>query len=169
VRFFSTIGAVAFMLTTSTILSLPVTAATPVPIASPTVSAKVAASAREWFHRFQSGTIDRSQLDSTVNLELTEDVFLQERERLSSFGDPHSFTFMRSYPVGNAIGYDFLLKFSAGRIVESIAFDGDGKIAGIDFRLFVQSNRSMKPRGTRRLSRRKAIDARSVVFSAGSG
>src|SRR5580704_1327996 len=65
--------------------------------------------AKEWFHRFQTGKIDRSQLSDAM--------IAQEAATLRRFGDPSSFEFIRKYAVGGAMGYAFLLRFSAGRIV----------------------------------------------------
>lgn len=97
------------------------------------VDPRIVATAKEWFHRFQTGQIDRSQLDTTVNGELTSAMIEQEGAKLRQFGTPSSFRFIRTYAISGAVGYDFLLQFSAGRIVEMIAFDPGGKIAGIDF------------------------------------
>ena len=92
--------------------------------------------AKEWFRRFQTGDIDRSQLDDQVNSQLTTAVRQRESAILTSFGKPSSFTFLRSYPIEGRMGYDFLWQFAKARIVEKIAFDADGKIAGIDFELW---------------------------------
>jgi len=64
----------------------------------------------------------------------------QEAATLSRFGDPSSFQFLRTYEISGATAYDFLLQFSAGRIVEMIAFGADGQIAGIDFQTFVKTS-----------------------------
>jgi hypothetical protein len=103
------------------------------------VDPKIVAKAKEWFHRFQTGQIDRSQLNSQTNAQLTSAMIQQEAATLTRFGNPSSFQFIRAYSVSGAIGYDFLLQFSAGRIIEMIAFDADGKIAGIDFETFVKA------------------------------
>lgn len=110
--------------------------ATPLPSTSPIVAA-VMLKAKEWFHRFESGDIDRTQLDALVETQLTDTVVRKEGATLRAFGEPTSFTFVRSYTISGDAGYDFLLQFKRGRIVEMIAFDPDGKIAGIDFMTFV--------------------------------
>jgi hypothetical protein len=106
---------------------------TPVPPVAPVIMA----AAKEWFHRFQTGDIDRSQLDDEVNGELTSTMIHQEATTLTAYGRPASFVFLRSDPVGEAVGYKFLLTFKSAKIVEAIAFDGDGKIAGIDFQIWL--------------------------------
>jgi hypothetical protein len=115
----------------------PRSAASPVPI--PAADARVAARAKEWFHRFRSGNIDRSQLSAESNAGLTDASVQREAAVLRAFGDPTSFSFLRTYPIGGVIGYDFLWQFKSGRIIEMIAFDDDGKIAGIDFETFVRN------------------------------
>jgi hypothetical protein len=104
------------------------------------VDPNIVAKAKEWFHRFQTGQIDRSQLGDQVNVQLTDAMIQQEAATLRLFGDPSSFEFVRKYAVSGAIGYDFLLQFGAGRVVEMIAFSADGKIAGIDFQTFVKTS-----------------------------
>jgi hypothetical protein len=111
--------------------------ASPAPI--PSADARVAARAKEWFHRFESGDIDRSQLNAETNAELTDANVRRESAVLKAFGAPTGFSFLRTYPIAGVIGYDFLWQFKSGRIVEMIAFDDDGKIAGIDFETFVKS------------------------------
>ena len=103
------------------------------------VDPRVVAKAREWFHRFQIGAIDRSQLNLQVNEELTPKLIRQEATTLKPLGRPLAFVFVRSEPIGGAIGYDFAIAFKAARVAESIAFDNSGKIAGIDFRVFLPS------------------------------
>lgn len=109
------------------------------PSAAPHVDPKIAAKAKEWFFRFRSGEIDRSQFNDVVKSELTDAMISQESARLKKLGKLVSFRFVSSGPVGAvAIGYYFALTFTSGdKVVEAIAFDGDGKIAGIDFRIFV--------------------------------
>ena len=104
------------------------------------VDPKIVAKAKEWFHRFQTGQIDRSQLNTQVNLQLTSAMIQQEATTLTRFGNPTSFQFLRTYEISGATAYDFLLEFGAGRIVEMIAFGADGKIAGIDFQTFIKTS-----------------------------
>lgn len=103
------------------------------------VDPAVEAKAKERFDRFQRGDIDRSQLDARCNAELTDDMILAEAARLKPLGKPASFTFASSEPIHGVTGYDFLLDFGDTRIAESIAFDADGKITGIDFRIYVRN------------------------------
>lgn len=104
---------------------------------APTVDAKIVAAAKEWFHRFQIGDIDRSQLNAEVNQQVTAEGVRKEKATLKAFGKPISFRFIGSAPIKGAIGYYFDIEFSVGRVVEAIAYDADGKIAGIDFQTYV--------------------------------
>jgi hypothetical protein len=121
--------------------------ASPSPVASPTprqeqtpkaqdtssVDPQILSLAKEWFRRFQIGDIDRTQLSDTVNKQLTLAMIRREAAQLKPLGNPLSVTFIRSYPISGMLGYDFQLQFKSVRIIEMIAFDGSGKIAGIDF------------------------------------
>jgi hypothetical protein len=103
------------------------------------VDPRIVAKAKELFHSFQTGQVDRSQFDAASQAQLSDAMIEREAKTLQPFGNPSSFQFLRTYAIANTIGYDFLLEFSAGRIVEMIAFDPDGKIAGIDFMTFTKN------------------------------
>ena len=104
---------------------------------SPSVSPRVLALAKEWFYRFQSANIDRRQLVDSINQHLSSQMIRDEASKLKALGHPISFAFVGSERVLYATGYDFLVTFPSAKIVESIALDSNGKIAGIDFRTFV--------------------------------
>lgn len=106
------------------------------PLSLPIADSLITSKAKEWFRRFQTGEIDRSQLDAQVNSQLTNDIVRHETAALMPLGDPASFTFVRTYAVGGALEYDFLLQFRAARVIELISFDNGGKIAGLGFQLF---------------------------------
>jgi|SRR5579884_3364604 len=106
----------------------------------PAVNSRISAKAKEWFYRFQSGHIDRSQLDSAVNRELTDEMVKSEAARLRGLGRPVAFVYVGSGRVQKAIGYYFGVLFNGSeRIMEAIAFDPDGRIAGIDFQILAPS------------------------------
>ncbi|HEX3368718.1 MAG TPA: hypothetical protein VHS56_04005 [Candidatus Cybelea sp.] len=113
--------------------------ATSKPQETSTVDPQVLALAKEWFRRFQIGDIDRTQLSDTVNKQLTLAMIRREAAQLKPLGDPLSVTFIRSYPISGMLGYDFQLQFKSVRVIEMIAFDGSGKIAGIDFLTLVHN------------------------------
>ncbi|MFY9630429.1 MAG: hypothetical protein WAJ94_02330 [Candidatus Cybelea sp.] len=109
------------------------------PPESSSVDPQILALAKEWFRRFQIGDIDRTQLSDSVNKQLTLAMIRREAEQLKPLGNPSSVTFIRSYPISGLLGYDFQLQFKSVRIIEMIAFDGSGKIAGIDFLTLVHN------------------------------
>ncbi|HEY4432905.1 MAG TPA: hypothetical protein VGM99_00765 [Candidatus Cybelea sp.] len=109
------------------------------PAENSSVDPQVLSLAKEWFRRFQIGDIDRTQLSDTVNKQLTLTMIRREAAQLKPLGDPLSVTFIRSYPISGMLGYDFQLQFKSVRIIEMIAFDGSGKIAGIDFLTLVHN------------------------------
>jgi hypothetical protein len=104
--------------------------------AAPTVAPHILASAKEWFFRFQSGEIDRGQLDDQLNTELTTASVTKERATLRGYGTPTEFAFIGTERVPGATGYDFLISFRSGKVVEALAFDRAGTIVGIAFRTY---------------------------------
>ncbi len=117
----------------SRVTAAPAAATAGATVSLPVADARVTAKAKEWFHRLQTGEIDRSQLDAQVNSQLTENVIHHETETLTPLGEPISFAFVRTYPVGGALEYDFMVGFKAAKVIELISFDADGKIAGLGF------------------------------------
>jgi hypothetical protein len=95
--------------------------------------------AKEWFYQFRSGSIDRSQLDRECDLELTQQRVTEIAASLRPYNVPTAVVFMGTSPAGGATGYNFILQFSNGRVLEAIALDRSGAIAGFDFQTFVKS------------------------------
>jgi len=104
--------------------------------AQPLVTRRVLPLAKEWFRRIQAANIDRSQLNDTVNLQLTPELVLHEQAALVPYGKPVSFRFVGSGPVPGATGYNFIVICANGALLESIALDGEGKIAGLNFQRY---------------------------------
>lgn len=134
------IRAVALSVVTCSLLYVPARAADPAIQTSITISPKILALAKQWFFDFRSGKIDRSKLDVRVNRELTDELIRKESATLKTFGKPIKFVFFGSNEVQYAVGYNFGIEFKNGRVIELIAFDPDGKIAGIDFQTFVSDH-----------------------------
>ena len=95
--------------------------------------------ARDWFNQFQTGKVDRARLNKQVNIHLSRDMIERESRTLKAFGRPQRFVFLGTNKVRGAAGYNFLVIFEAARIIESIAFDSDGKVAGVDFQPYLPS------------------------------
>jgi hypothetical protein len=95
--------------------------------------------AKEWLSAFQNGHIKRFELEPSVDRELTDEMVHRESIVLRQYGQPVTFTFLGSNPVQQATGYTFGITCTNGKIIESIALDRHGKIAGIDFQTFPAS------------------------------
>jgi len=86
--------------------------------------------AKEWLHRVQSGTIDRSQLDKTVNDALTDDIVKQGVDKLGSLGTPLSFSYLetKSFPPNTVHVYK--VEFKKVKMYWFFSTDDAGKISG---------------------------------------
>jgi hypothetical protein len=84
--------------------------------AQPLASQKLLALAKEWFHRLQTANIDRSQLNDTVNLQLTPELVRHEQAALMQYGKPIAFKFDRSGPIPGATGYNFIVTCANGAL-----------------------------------------------------
>jgi len=104
---------------------------------SPRVDPRIEALAKQWLHRFTVGDIDRSQLTAENSTTITPGRIQQGMALLKPFGPPIGFEYLGSEPFQAATGYDFLITYKHGQIVESIALDKWGKIAGINFQTYV--------------------------------
>jgi hypothetical protein len=99
-----------------------------------TLGADTTARAKEWLHRLQTGDIDRSQLTSTMNADLTPDVIKQIRGKIGPLGDPQSFTLLGQQSVeSDETAYVFRVVFKTTTLNEMFVLDKDGKVAGIQF------------------------------------
>jgi hypothetical protein len=93
----------------------------------------ITARAKDWLHRVQTGDIDRSQLDATMDTAFTPDLVKQTSQQLAPLGDPLSFTFLKQSVSGDITSYVYQVTFKSGAVNEIFALDKDGKIAGIRF------------------------------------
>ncbi len=110
----------------------------PAPSSAPSSAAaqidpKVAAIAKDWLHRIQTGNVDRSQLTNEMSAALTPALVQQVAAQLAPLGDPTSVSFVASQTVGAVTIYHFLLTFKTATVNEFLAIDGAGKIAGLRF------------------------------------
>ena len=105
--------------------------------------------AKEWFWRFESDNIDRSQLDSVMNSQMTTARVSMVGSALRRLGTPMQFSFLGSTQIGNATSYNFVVTCKSGKALELLAFDPSGSIVGINFQTFV-SSKIIKPSGVSR-------------------
>lgn len=87
--------------------------------------------AKDWFHRMQTGNVDRSQLDAKMNAALTDDLVKQSMTRLAPLGTPSGFKFVKAAIIGKVIAYYYQLTTPSGSTFYWLfGLDPDGKIAG---------------------------------------
>ena len=98
--------------------------------------------AKEWFFAFRSGQVDRRKLSDAVNNELSASVLQKEMRTLQRFGTPRSFEYLRVARFGGLPTYEVVVSYAntERKVIEGIAFDGNGKLAGIDFEIVAPEN-----------------------------
>lgn len=109
-------------------------ASTAATAATPQIDPKIEAAAKEWFHRSQSGNVDRSRLSDSIRGQLTAPLVRKIGAYLKPLGEPSAFTFLGSQHAEGATIYVFALTFSPGKLIETYALDTNGKVAGIAFK-----------------------------------
>src|SRR5579884_1160799 len=100
----------------------------------------IVAVGKYWFYHFRSNNVDRSHLDSRMNIELTAAMVSKEARELRTLGRPLEFFYVNQAPVGNAMAYNLGIIFQGARVVESVVLDPDGKLAGVGFRIFAEQH-----------------------------
>jgi hypothetical protein len=106
-------------------------AASPAP--APTVAPEITARAKEWLHRFQTGNVDRTQLDAEMNTALTPDLVKQVSQQLAPLGDPVTFVISGEQTTQGVTAYIYKVSFKSSSIYEVFGLDKDGKLAAIRF------------------------------------
>jgi hypothetical protein len=99
---------------------------TPRPVPIPAASAAVLPAApaimlraREWFHRMQTGDIDRTQLTTAVSTEYTDALVKTVATMTGALGDPNGFTYIDK------------LDFASSSLYFLFTLDGADKISGL--------------------------------------
>ncbi|HUZ48422.1 MAG TPA: hypothetical protein VMW12_01635 [Candidatus Dormibacteraeota bacterium] len=87
----------------------------------------------EWLERVQSGNVDRSQLNKTIDAKLTPQMLTTLQKQLAPLGQPYGAAYGGSKMVGQTTVYRYVVAFKAGSIEEYISFDQAGKISGLVF------------------------------------
>lgn len=104
------------------------------PTASTTLappSATTTALAKNWLHRLQTASIDRTQLDAAMNAALTDDVASQFAARYGPLGDPTAFTFVETKAAEDYTAYSYRVTFKSATLSWVFAQDTAGKIGGL--------------------------------------
>jgi hypothetical protein len=102
--------ALAFALTATAATAAPTAAPAP----TPTPDAAVMARAKDWFHRIETGNIDRSQLSAQVNAALSDAMIKQVASQVSPLGEPTSFTQIQTGTRGGSAYCVYEVTFSTG-------------------------------------------------------
>jgi hypothetical protein len=111
------------------------TAATASPSAT-TASASpdpaILARAKTFYHALASGVVDRTQLNAQANAKLTDQTVKDVAAKLSPFGDPVTFDYVKSARQGESTLYAYLLGFRNGQKLQFvIGFDSQGKVSAL--------------------------------------
>lgn len=89
--------------------------------------------ALEWVERFQSGEIDRSQLNESISAKLTPQELAAMKKELAPFGAPTGIGYGGARDEHSARVYRYVVVFPVGAIQEFISIDRAGKIDGVLF------------------------------------
>jgi hypothetical protein len=105
----------------------------PTPPTTPEPEPAVERRAREWFHRVQTGDIDRSQLSPEANAALTPAIVDTFKTKLGPLGAPSSFALFRKEFVEDKAAYVYLAKFPKSKVELDwvFALDKTGRVAGL--------------------------------------
>ncbi len=101
------------------------------PTPAPGEDAAITARVREWFHRFQTGDVDRTQLAPQMQSLLTPDVIAQTKTMFTALGEPQHLTFIGTTAApGDLTVYRYAAAFGSAQTLMTITLTADGKIAG---------------------------------------
>lgn len=121
-------------------LSLPAgaaLAASPAPAVSPAAiaSATPAVRAKEWLHRLQTGTIDRTQLTDKMSTLLTDATAATLAGQIGPLGEPLSMTPYQTKVVAGDTAYVYKVEFANDTTLYFIFVldTASGKISGLRF------------------------------------
>jgi len=93
----------------------------------PAVTARV----RDWINRLETGNIDRSQLDATMNAKLTPQFVTEVKQQMSILGAPQQLVFLGKSSANGITVYDYRAVFPAVAFTLRFAVNRTGKIAGL--------------------------------------
>jgi hypothetical protein len=141
----------------------PSAAPSPVPLAAPPASASPATTAvptsvatavvvpvkedpavtkraREWFHRMQIGSVERSELSAQMSAALTDALVTKTAAQLAPLGEPTSFKYVKAYLVGDQLAYVYQVSVPSGSFYWWFGLDTKGQITGFYVRTEVPPN-----------------------------
>lgn len=86
---------------------------------------------RDWVNRLESGNIDRSQLDATMNAKLTPQFVTEVKQQMSILGAPQQLVYLGKTSANGITIYDYRAVFSAVSFTLRFGVNRAGKIAGL--------------------------------------
>lgn len=102
-------------------------AAAPVAGEDPAVTAR----AKSLLAQFLSGSVDRSQLDASMNAAMTPAVLAGAKAQFASLGSPTAWIYKGKHVAGTTTTYEYHVTFSSGaQLNVYMSVDAAGKIAG---------------------------------------
>ncbi|MEO9263855.1 MAG: hypothetical protein ABI282_07145 [Candidatus Baltobacteraceae bacterium] len=130
---FALTGATAFADAPSAMPSA--TPPAPSPSSAPTAkpNAEVMSRAKDWYHRLETGSIDRAQLDAKMNALLTDALVKSMSAQIAPLGDPVAFEQLQTGTQSGSTYYVYAVKFASGDKLDYVfAFDpATKKISGL--------------------------------------
>jgi hypothetical protein len=96
-----------------------------------TVDPTIAARAKDWFHRAQTATIDRTQLDDKMNAVLTDAAAKQFAAQIAPLGDATAFVFIAGRKFAGNTAYKFRVTFKTASFLWLFVLNDAGKISGL--------------------------------------
>jgi hypothetical protein len=100
--------------------------------ASTTVNRALLAKAKTWFAQLQAGKVDRSQMESGPNANLSDATIANAQKLIGNLGAPVSFVQQRAGTQGNISYGIYVVTFKNGETVDFLfAVDSNGKVASL--------------------------------------
>lgn len=84
--------------------------------------------------QFQTGKVDRTQLDAKANAALSDSTISQASTQLAKLGAPTAFALTQKQVQGTTTIYLYKVTFPSMTLNEIFVLDADGKVGGIVFR-----------------------------------
>jgi hypothetical protein len=104
------------------------------PSAAATPNGPVMARALDWYHRLQTGQIDRAQLGTKLDETLTPATVSAVQAKLGALGDPVSFVQKQAIDRAGATMYVYDLTYKGGsQMLFMFTFLASGTIVGLQF------------------------------------
>jgi hypothetical protein len=119
---------------TSPAEATPAASPAPTPVVVVAENPAVTKRAKDWFHRVQTGNIDRTQLGAAMNLAMTADSIKQGVAQLGPLGAPQSFTYVKTLLSADFSTAVYALTFASGKLLWTFTLDHKGFIAGFYLR-----------------------------------